>query len=88
MSYRTTHWKVVNFIVRRVVAIGGVINGSLMALFALPPLLMTDGTVVVNGEPTFSLLWRILNLVMALFLVGFCVFLYNLPQFPWGQKPQ
>jgi hypothetical protein len=70
MKYSDLHWKIFNFLVRRIVAVGFVAVGLILTLYGLPSLL-PGGIVLVDGVPSDNLVLRwvavILPLVLALF---------------------
>ncbi|WP_295684784.1 hypothetical protein [uncultured Nevskia sp.] len=64
----TLHWRLFNFLARRVVAPGFVVVGFLLAAFNIPNL-FPGGTVNVDGIPSNDIVMRLSAVVLPLFAV-------------------
>jgi hypothetical protein len=71
------YWRVFNFMVRRVVAVGFVVVGGLIAISNVPSLVDPDGTVLVNGQPQSDLFYRIFVVVLPAVIAVLGVLLYR-----------
>ena len=57
MKYSEFHWKLFNFFARRIIAIGFIVVGLVLALYSIPYVL-PGGTVLVDGVPSDDLIFR------------------------------
>ncbi len=71
-----THWRVFNFMVRRVMAIGFVFVGLVLFAYGLPTLL-PGGTIKVNGVPSDDMVYRLFGTLMPLVACVLGVALYR-----------
>jgi hypothetical protein len=80
----TTYWKLLNFLVRRVVATGFVAVGLLVAATGLPGLL-PGGSVQVNGAPSDDMVLRVAVVLLPLLVSALGLALYRVrPYEPGG----
>lgn len=80
MTYSEIHWKLFNFLTRRVMAVSFVVGGSVMAVHGVSNIL-PGGTVLVNGIPTDDLAFRWVTFLLPLLLVPFGVALFKVAPF-------
>lgn len=80
MTYSNFHWKVLNFLVRRVVAIGFVTAGLVLVIYGLPNVL-PGGTVLLNGVPTDDLVFRWVSILLPSLFIVFGIFLFKAAPF-------
>lgn len=71
-----THWRVFNFMVRRVMAVGFVFVGLVLVAYGLPTLL-PGGTIKVNGVPSDDMVYRLFGTLMPLVACVLGVALYR-----------
>jgi hypothetical protein len=76
MKYSDLYWKIFNFSARRIVAIGFVLVGVVLAGYGVFGLL-PGGTVQVNGVPSNDLVLRWAAVVLPLAVACFGVALYK-----------
>ena len=81
------YWRFFNFMVRRVVAVGFVVVGSLIALSGILALIDPTGTVLVNGVPQADLLYRIFGVLLPGVIAILGVLLYRAPPFEPRERP-
>ena len=81
MTELPLYYRFVNFVVRRVVAVGLVVVGSLVALSGIPALVNPDGTVLVNGQPQGDLFYRIGGVLLPAIMVLLGVLLFRAAPF-------
>jgi hypothetical protein len=74
------YWRVFNFLIRRVVAPGFVIVGTIVALGNLGSLL-PGGTINVNGAPTDDIVFRAIGVFMPLLVAALGIALFRAPPF-------
>ena len=86
MDVHALYWRFFNFMVRRVIAVGSVVVGLLIALSGLPALLTPSGTVQVNGHPESDLFYRIFAVIMPTVGAVFGVLLYRAAPFTPPKK--
>jgi hypothetical protein len=75
------YWRVFNFWIRRVVAVGFMVVGGLIAVSYLPSLVDPNGTVLVNGQPQNDLFYRIVAVVLPAVVAALGVMLYRAAPF-------
>lgn len=80
MKYSEAHWKLFNFLTRRVMAVSFVIGGIASAASALPNIL-PGGTVLVNGIPTDDLVIRWVSFFLPLLLIPIGIALFKAEPF-------
>ncbi len=61
----TLHWRLFNFLARRIVAPGFVVVGFLLAAFNIPSL-FPGGTINVDGIPSNDIVMRLFAVVLPL----------------------
>lgn len=83
MKYSGAHWKLFNFLTRRVMAVSFVIGGIASAASALPNIL-PGGTILVDGVPTDDLVIRWVSFILPLLLIPIGIFLFK--SAPFAQK--
>jgi hypothetical protein len=79
MEWRRLYFRAFNFLVRRVVAVGFVVIGSIVGLSGLPALLDPSAAVLWNGEPTTDLVIKAFGVVMPLVAAILGVLLFRAP---------
>jgi len=81
------YWRFFNFMVRRVVAVGFVVVGSILCLYFLPSLIDPKGTIPVNGVPQSDLFYRLFAVLLPALVAGLGVLLYRVrPWYPQADK--
>ncbi|MFZ6816113.1 hypothetical protein ACO0K3_16705 [Undibacterium sp. Rencai35W] len=80
MTYSEVHWKLFNFLTRRVMAVSFVVGGSVMAVLSVSNIL-PGGMVLVNGIPSDDLVFRWVTFLLPLLLVPFGVALFKVAPF-------
>jgi hypothetical protein len=80
MTISDLYWKFFNFIVRRVLAIGFIGVGLILAAYGLPNVL-PGGTVLVNGIASDDLVFRWLSVLLPLIAVALGVALFKAAPF-------
>ena len=80
MNYTELHFKVLNVLVRRVLAPGFIVVGTVLAVYGVR-YLMPGATIKVNGVPTDDLVMRIVGVAMPLFMVAFGILLFRAKPF-------
>jgi hypothetical protein len=84
MSYTEWHSRFVSFLVRRVIAPGFIIIGSIVAIYDTR-YLMPGATIPVNGVPSDDLIYRIVSVVVPLLVLGVGILLYRAPPIRWPE---
>ena len=79
-SFATAYWKIFNFVVRRVVAVGFVLVGIVVGGFGVPALL-PGGTTQVDGVPSDDLVLRLAVVLLPLLVTVLGVALYRAEPF-------
>jgi hypothetical protein len=88
MTLQQAYWRFFNFMVRRVVAVGFALVGSLIAISAIPALLDPNGTIPVNGVPEHDIFYRLFAFLLPAIIAVFGVLMYRAKPFtPPGQEP-
>jgi hypothetical protein len=85
MTYTEWHFKVLNALVRRVLAPGFIIVGTILTLYGVR-YLMPGATINVNGVPSDDLLMRIVGVAMPLSAVALGVLLFRAKPFKWPNQ--
>jgi hypothetical protein len=80
MTYSEIHWKLFNFLTRRVMAVGFVVAGAVLAGFGVPNIL-PGGMVLVNGIPSDDLVFRWVSFLLPLIFVPFGIALFKVAPF-------
>lgn len=80
MTYSEFHWKLFNFLARRVIAVGFVVGGSVLAGYGVSNVL-PGGTVLVNGIPSDDLVFRWVTFLLPLLFVPFGIALFKAAPF-------
>lgn len=80
MTYSEVHWKLFNFLTRRVLAFSFVVGGLVMAVFGVSNIL-PGGAVLVNSIPSDDLVFRWVTFLLPLLLVLFGVALFKVAPF-------
>ena len=70
------YWRIFNFLVRRVVAVGFIVVGLAVGLMSLPALL-PGGTVNIDGSPTSDIALRLVSVFLPLVVGALGVALYR-----------
>ena len=88
MVRRTLYWRFFNFMVRRVVAVGFVVAGTILCLYFLPSLVDPKGTIPVNGVPESDVVYRLFAVLVSALVAGLGVLLYRArPWYPQDGMP-
>jgi hypothetical protein len=77
------YWRFFNFLVRRVVAVGFVVVGSILAVVNLPSLL-PGGTIHVDGSPSSDIVLRVVAVLLPIVVAALGVALYRVAPFVPG----
>lgn len=80
MNYSETHWKIVDFFARRVLAVGFVVAGSILAIFGVQYIL-PGGTVLLNGIPSDDLVFRWASFLLPILMVACGIALFKVAPF-------
>ena len=80
----TLHWRLFNFIVRRIMAVVYAVAGIIMAIASVTYIL-PGGTIDVDGATTDDLVFRWAAFLLPLIIAAFGVALYRAKPFnpPW-----
>ena len=78
MAELALYWRLFNFLVRRVVAVGFVAVGLVLCLWFFPSLIDPNGTIPVNGVPQSDLFYRLVAVVLPALVAGLGVLLFRL----------
>jgi hypothetical protein len=73
----TTYWRVFNFMIRRVVAVGFMVVGVILVVTWLPSLLDPNGSIPVNGIPDHDLGMRLFGVVLPAIVAVLGVLLFR-----------
>lgn len=82
------HWRLANFLVRRVCAVGFIICGSIVLLAWLPALLDPNGTIPVNGRPEHDIGWRLLGVLIPAIVVVLGILLFRTKPYEPGRRQE
>ena len=81
MGERGIYWRLINFLVRRVTAVGFIVVGSILVLEFLPALMDPAGTIPVNGVPESDLGFRLMGVAFPAIVVVLGVLLFRAKPF-------
>jgi hypothetical protein len=76
----TLYWRIFNFLVRRVVAVGFVVVGSMIGLMNLPNLFF-GGTINVDGAPSDDIVFRLVVVLLPFLVSILGIALYRIAPF-------
>lgn len=79
------YWRIFNFLVRRVIAVGFVVVGSIVGVVNLPSLL-PGGTINVDGLPSGDIVLRLATVLLPVIVAGFDIALYRVAPFIPGNR--
>ena len=79
------YWRIFNFLVRRVVAVGFVVGGLVVGLVNLPALL-PGGIVNVGGSPSSDIAIRLVAVILPMVVGALGVALYRVAPFDPRKK--
>lgn len=85
MKLRLAYWRFLNFLVRRVVALGFVGTGAVISIWNLPSVL-PGGAIGVNGQPSSDIGMRALAVALPLLVAGLGVLLFRANPFYPGYR--
>jgi hypothetical protein len=82
MKIHKLYWQFLNFLIRRIVAVGFVFGGIVLFVYGVPSIL-PGGIVQFNGQPTDDMVFRIFSALFPLVVVVLGIFLFRAkPYYP------
>jgi H+/Cl- antiporter ClcA len=79
------YWRIFNFLVRRVIAVGFVVVGFVIGLVNLNSLL-PGGTIKVGGSPSSDIVFRLAAVLLPIVVTALGVMLYRVAPFSPSKK--
>jgi len=76
MNIRILYWRLFNFLIRRVIAVGFMFGGAILFISGVPDIL-PGGTVQFNGQPTDDAVIRFFSVLFPLIVVVLGIFLFR-----------